>query len=363
MTSISLARTLRLAVAGSSPRVSAHAREALLGCDDIAALAELAGAHRVAPWLAAAIATDPDLRNEPRFGPVKQAAAQQSFNTLKLYAELRAVLSELDQAGTSVVVLKGPVLAQSVYPDAGLRPYSDIDLLINEADLASVSALLSARGYFDKNETEAPERLHECHGIFQRIFINPDMGTVVEVHCDHLQIGVEPVSMHEIWARSVPARFGKSAARALEPHDLFVQLCVHLQRHGFERLIWFKDLDLMVRRGGLDWARVRSAAEEQDCLPSVAYSLWLLRGQLGTPLPDEALALSRSSSFASRAAFRLLWPPESVLGLVPQRQWRMRRVVQFAPETGLLRGGLPSLLLMGRRHAKLRVLLASMHSH
>jgi len=359
----SLARTLRLAVAGSSPRISRQAREALLACADITALVELAVANRVGPWLAAAIATDPELLAEPRFGPVKQAAANQSFNTLRLYAELRAVLSELSRTDTPVVVLKGPVLAQTIYPDPGLRPYSDIDLLINEADLANVTALLTARGYFDKNETDAPERIHECHGIFQRIFIHPDMRTVVEVHCDHLQIGVEPVSMEQIWSRSVPVQFGKLEVRALERHDLFVQLCVHLQRHGFQRLIWFKDLDLMVRRGDLDWERVRTAAEEQDCLPSVAYALWLLRGQLGTPLPDGPRALSRTLSFASRTAFRLLWPPTSVLELVPQRQWRMRRVVQFAPETGLLRGGLPSLLLMGRRHDKLRILLASMHSH
>ncbi len=363
MTSSSLARTLRLAVAGSSPRISAHAREALLSCEDIPALVELAVANRVGPWLAAAIAVDPELHGESRFGPVKQAAANQSFNTLRLYAELRSVLFDLNTTGTPVVVLKGPALAQTIYPDPGLRPYGDIDLLINEVDLTKVSALLTARGYYDENEPEAPERLHGCHGIFQRIFVNPDLGSVVEVHCDHLQIGVEPVSMDEIWSRSVPVQFGKLVARALEPHDLFVQLCVHLQRHGFERLIWFKDLDLMVRSNQLDWRRVRAAAEEQGCLPSVAYALWLLRGQLGTPLPAGSQAISRSLSMPAQAAFRLLWPPASVMGLKPRRQWRFRRLIQFAPETGFFRGGLPSLLLMGRRHDKLRVLLASMHSH
>lgn len=360
-----LARTLRLATAGERPRLSERARTAILACDDYAALARLAVEHRVAPWLAAAVASDPEASAEPGATVVSQAGAAQVFQTLELFGEMTRVVSLLNGMDIPVVVLKGPGIAETFYPDPGLRPYRDVDLLIHESDLARVSALLEERGYADKNGEVDPEphRLHRCHGIFQRIFMNEATGHVVEVHCDHLQIGLEPVSMDRIWASSAPAVFGKASARVLEPHDLFVQLCVHLHRHGFEHLVWFKDLDLMVRRGGLDWGTVRAKAEEQGCLDSISYSLWLLRGQLGTPLPEGARRLAGQQSRLARAALKLVWPPDSILGLVPQRQWRLRRIVQFAPETGILRGGLPSLLLMGRRNDKLRVLLASMDSH
>ena len=36
--------------------------------------------------------------------------------------------------GIDVIPLKGPVLAEAVYPDAALRPFSDLDLLVRPAD-------------------------------------------------------------------------------------------------------------------------------------------------------------------------------------------------------------------------------------
>jgi len=323
----------------------------------------LAAEHRVAPWLAAALATDSEFAADARLTPIKQHALAQTFQTLRLDSELRVVVGALNEKSIPVVVLKGPVLAQSLYPEPGLRPFGDVDILIHERDLAAVSAFLEARGYHDKNEDEGPVRLHEAHGLFQRIFVDDERETVVEVHCDHLQIGVEPISMTEIWGRCEDVTFGRANARALEETDMFVQLCVHLHRHGFERLIWFKDLDLLVRKCRLDWAMVRERAEEQGCLDSVAYALRLLNGQMGTPLPQSAREIVESQSFASLAVMRMIWPQKQIFNLVPQRQWRLRRIVQFAPETGVLRGGIPSLLLMGRRHDKLRILLASIGSH
>lgn len=356
-TSPSMSRTLRLATAGSTPRCSERTEQALRDCDDVAALAALAFEHKVAPWLAAAIASNPALAADPRFDAVRAAGARQTMDTLALFVELRTVLRLIGERDIRAVVLKGPVIAETYYPEPGLRPYGDIDLLIRQADLAAVAALLGERGYHEKNEDAADaHRLHECHGLFQRIFIHEDNTRVIELHCDHLQIGLEPVGMETIWASSTPVRIGSQTARALEAHDLFVQLCVHLQRHNFGRLIWFKDLDLIIRGGTLDWDMVEARAKEQGCADSVAYTLWLLRRTLATPLPPGAERLAARQPWLSRRLDLLLWRPANIVNLVPQRQWRLRRLVQFAPESGVLRGGLPSLLTTGRRADKLRVI-------
>ena len=359
--STSVATTLRLAARGAIPRCSQRAAAALRDCADIRALAELAFEHKAAPWLASVVASNPEFAADPRFEPIRQAGGTQMLQSLRLFAELTQLLKLFDRDGIQAVVLKGPVVAETYYPDPGLRPYGDLDLLIHEADLIAVSEMLVGRGYHEKdgNDHEEGHRLHSCHGIFQRIFIHEESGRVVELHCDHLQIGLEPVSMDEIWESSTPVLLGGTSARALEEHDLFVQLCVHLQRHGFSRLIWFKDIDLIVRHGTLDWSTVEAKAAQQGCLDSVAYTLWLLERVLGTPLPAAAQLLVWRQPWLARRLDRMLWPPKSVVALAPQRQWRLRRLVQFAPETGVLRGGLPSLLTTGRRTDKLRVLGAA----
>ncbi|MCC6382420.1 MAG: nucleotidyltransferase family protein [Dehalococcoidia bacterium] len=352
------ARALRAAIAPPVPALGPRAQALLRDCEP-AELARLAVEHGVAPWLSSAIAACPELRGDGRFAPVMDAGTAQTFHTLRLYAELASLLGTLNCGEIPVVVLKGPVLADTCYPDASLRPYRDVDILIREEHIGRVSAILADRGYVLDNDDVSDHRLHVCHGIFQHIFRHTTFGYVVEVHCDHLQIGLEPVSMDTIWASAREQRFGRATARVLEVHDMFVQLCVHLHRHGFARLIWFKDLDLVIRSGDLDWALVETKAREQGSLDSVGYTLSLLPRVLGTRLPAEARRLAGAQSRVSRAFYRIVWPPSRIAALEPQRQWRLRRLVQFAPETSLLRGGLPSLLLNGRRKDKLRVLASA----
>ena len=252
----SLPRLLRLATAGTTPHCSERTVAALRDCDDITGLAELAFENKTAPWLAAAIARQPELAGDARFDAIRAAGARQTMDTLALFAELRKMLRLLNEREIKAVVLKGPVIAEAYYPDPGLRPYGDIDLLIHQADLATVSALLVERGYHEKNEEGSDaHRLHQCHGLFQRIFIHEDNTRVIELHCDHLQIGLEPVGMDTIWASSTPVRIGSQTARALEEHDLFVQLCVHLQRHN----LWPADLVQGPRPDGA-WRHVGLAA-------------------------------------------------------------------------------------------------------
>src|SRR3989304_7122244 len=52
-----------------------------------------------------------------------------------LYAELKRILETFSNKGVKVIVLKGAALAKTVYGDIGLRPMSDIDLLVKREDL------------------------------------------------------------------------------------------------------------------------------------------------------------------------------------------------------------------------------------
>ena len=308
------------------------------------------------PWVVAAL-DGAGCREVADESGLREAALQRALLGLQLEHELRALLTTFDQQSIPSILLKGPAVAARYYPRSELRPYGDIDLLVREVDEERTHELLEDRGFVLTGGGH-DDPLHHDHAKFQSIFQRAD-GCVVEVHRDHLQIGLRPLSLEEVWHRAQPAPAGL-AARVLEDHDQFVLLAVHLQRHNFERLVWFKDLDLMVRRVALDWKRVESIARMEGCLSSVGYVLSLLSTVLGTPLPDGARRIVSKRGMFDRASQALLWPRSRVLSLEPHRQWRLRRAVQFAPETGVLRGGLPSLLTWGRRGEKARVLLAAL---
>jgi hypothetical protein len=131
-------------------------------------------------------------------------------------------------------------------------------------------------------------------------------------------------------------------------------LAVHLHRHGFNRLIWFKDLDLFVGRfgGQIDWAWLGRAAAADGVALSLNLALRRVAGLLGTELPDGARRLTAGSPSVFLSS--RLWNETEALR-IDARRGRWRRAVQFVPGDGV-RGALPSLLLMGRRLEKIRAL-------
>jgi hypothetical protein len=147
---------------------------------------------------------------------------------------------------------------------------------------------------------------------------------------------------------------GIEGALMLGWEDQVIQLSVHAHKHGFERLIWLKDLDLLLRTFGptLDWRLVETVARAEGATASVWYALELASRLLGTPLPEEVRRRLRPA-LPLRVAYRLTWPAARVADLDGRMR---RRAVQFhAAESW--RGMLPSLVYMGRRDDRSRAIV------
>ncbi len=56
--------------------------------------------------------------------------------------QIQAVVDALEAAGIPSVLLKGPALARTVYPDPALRQSTDIDLLVRPADVLAAESVL-----------------------------------------------------------------------------------------------------------------------------------------------------------------------------------------------------------------------------
>jgi hypothetical protein len=275
-----------------------------------------------------------------------------------LDGELRRVLRDLGAAGVPVIVLKGPALARTLYPSAAFRPYSDLDLVVPEACAERAVAALTAAGWREVPfAAEVARRGHVCPGLdapYHRVFQTADGRAVVELHLEPLQLGLRPACEGERWRRAVPAP-GLPGALMLGPDDQLVHLCVHAQKHGYSRLIWLKDIDLLFRLWGrrLDWQLVESVAAREGVGASLWYGLRLARRLLGTPVPAGALRRLRPRHPGVRLLYRLVWPERRIAGL---RGHMRRRAVQLHVAESW-RGVLPGLVLMGRRRTRARIAL------
>jgi hypothetical protein len=98
---------------------------------------------------------------------------------------LRALESEivasLRARGVDVIVLKGTTFADQLYPDAALRPFSDIDLLVPEAAVPDARRNMAALGL-----RSAAQNVEKYIGRYaEEKWLHPTLqGALIELHWD-----------------------------------------------------------------------------------------------------------------------------------------------------------------------------------
>ena len=197
----------------------------------------------------------------------------------------------LTEAGLEPVVFKGPAVAAR-YPEPGLRPMEDIDLLLPRRDHQRALRALGEAGWRvvragggDRYDTalahdEVPSLFLELHygleGTSQRV------------------TALDPGAL---WARRRPLACAGTPAFGLPLADELVVLAAHAGKphHGFVRLMWIADLAMIVadaaeRGDPVDWDRVRAVARDARCVTVVAAALALAR-RAGVEAPADLFPL------------------------------------------------------------------------
>lgn len=338
---------------------SSAVRRAAEQVSDWTAVVETAARHRVATFVEEACTRGavslPAIARDQLGATTLRTVA----HTLMLDAELTRLTSALAAREIPVIVLKGPVLARTIYRCLSARPYSDLDLVVHVEQEDAAIATVTRLGYREvPHEAEEARRAHAstlaCGAAFHRQFVNERNGALVEVHLDPLQLGIQPVCEAERWQRALPIP-GLPGALMLAPEDQLVQLAVHAHKHGFERLIWIKDLDLLIRayRSTLDHDLVVRVARREGVAASLWLAIRLARSLLRTPGTAALEARLRPSPVLG-VLYGLVWPAHRIHNLSGHMR---RRAVQFhAAES--LRGMVPSLVLFGRRRDRARAILS-----
>src|ERR1700757_3738973 len=108
---------------------------------------ELAEHHNVIPLLSRTVFDFAELVSGPVLGELRQRYEDNARNSLRFVAELNRILECLEKCGVVAVPFKGPVLAETVYGDVALRSFSDLDVLVEAADVPRAKAALASLGY------------------------------------------------------------------------------------------------------------------------------------------------------------------------------------------------------------------------
>lgn len=210
-------------------------------------------------------------------------------NNLRLSHWMDKVLSGFHREGIQVIPLKGIYLAEALYGDIGLRPSSDIDLLVREEDLGRVQNLLQMLGYrrIAKSISENLARFGR-HWLF--IPDRPDVGGCIEVHWNFYLAQPRKLDMRPVWERAVPRQLNGQKVLTLSPADLLFHLTLQQRLHGYKSLKIYSDLaDLLGRYPEMDWKYIIARASESGQRVGIYYALQITRELLSAEVPGWVL--------------------------------------------------------------------------
>ena len=208
---------------------------------------------------------------------------------LLLARQLLGILETLTRSGIEALPYKGPVLAAYAYGDIGLRPFSDLDVIVAERHALDARDLLLSDGYVSlspRSDEAERRRLPPGHALALR---RRDPEVVVELHWRLTP--TLPLDFDLLLAGAFPFPLLGNEVPALSPEALVTVLCVHGAKHAWERLEWISGVAHVI--GGhpeLDWDRLVEKAGVLGSRRSLALGLELAATLGGAPVPDDVLA-------------------------------------------------------------------------
>jgi hypothetical protein len=282
----------------------ADVRAAVEAGADLDAAAHLAVAQRVSPllWRALEAAGLADASTEWGAIVKRDAVRCHAQSRLVLPRIGTLALEPLAAAGLEPLVIKGAALAHR-YPDPGLRPMDDVDLVLPPHQIdAGAEALLAAGWAW--HETPARQK-HEVQFTHQ---------SLPGLHVDlHRSLGTwrnrsNRLTTEQLWSARQPNTLFDTPTFVLPPALDFVMLAAHAGKpwHTFDRLIWI--VDLSIAANGVDWEEVARIATEARSEVAVAVGLTLARN-IGVQSPDELRRIRGASrAYALKPLLSPDWP-------------------------------------------------------
>jgi hypothetical protein len=264
-------------------------------------LVEAAIRHAVAPLLDHGLAAVETITGvacavpAPARGALKALHEGSRRRNDRLFGVVEEVAPVLRAAGAEAVALKDLQLAAELYPERGLRPLGDLDLLVRREDWDRAAAALDDLGFEPTIGADRPyARKYAVGQHFRRVSDETWIDlqwNVMQREWDFHGAGAFTYDGEQMWADAVAMIGVDFELRAPRLEDMLFHLCIHAEGHFYSELILLCDIAELVRRhrGSLDWSRLVALGERYGVESSLYHVLDVVRHLLDAPVPGDTL--------------------------------------------------------------------------
>ena len=250
--------------------------------------------HQMIPLLFWRMATLPPSSRPPEavFHELRLSFLRSRVRSMCMERQLAEIFAAFHKEGIESLVLKGPALSQTVYPDAALRPYCDLDLLVHPDQMVKARQILEHLDYqcLGKRYEISKEFFHD------EIFIprNGSSRFIVELHWTlwelHPLNGRNSADRAEMFFEN-PSKVRSSDLifETLQPVDAIIHAATHLiLKHGRGmQLIWIYDIALLARQLSVpqDWKILQQRSVAWEGRLALEKALEMAQFWFGLQLP------------------------------------------------------------------------------
>jgi hypothetical protein len=224
---------------------------------------------------------------------LERETAAKGLAALQNLSEILRLQKLFSEAAIDLRILKGIPLAILAYGNPGLRESGDIDLLIEEGDIAAAHDLLGHEGYVrTEPDVEMTPRRFSYYVAHWKDFVyyQPTTGHSVELHWRLTRNRAMPGALPANPQSSSWIDSGSARIHCLSFDDLFLYLCVHGALDGWMRLKSLADIVSLCRNmPASELDRLVELANRAGVLPEVSAALLLANRVFGVNIVSSGM--------------------------------------------------------------------------
>jgi hypothetical protein len=225
---------------------------------------------------------------------MRQAFLVSVVRSLHMERQLQEIIEAFRERDVRVLILRGPALAFSLYPDPAMRTSSDLDLLVMPKNVVQARGILEGLGY-----TCMAKRFEVARDFFrEECFIdqkNSGNKFPVDLHWVHWELhpffkGSEKVEIEDLFQRAWKVETPTLTFETLHPVDYLIHSAIHLVMiHRMEmRLSWIYDTALLAQHLQVpaDWQTLQERSIAWRARLPLEHCLKMAQVWAGLELPD-----------------------------------------------------------------------------
>ena len=216
---------------------------------------------------------------------LEREAKRQFLIEMRRREETRTLLEKLAEKGINVLLLKGAAMGALYYPQPGLRPCEDTDILIEEKDREGIEAVMKALHFEIENKIEG-EFVNS-----QFTWYREEESGILHSYDFHLKISNAQLfskvfHFQELMRNAVRMPRLGPFALTLSPVEALLYSCMHRVAHHYddEHAVWLYDIHLLA--GQVDWQAFAELAREKRMRAVSLRGIRLAQKRFGTFLPE-----------------------------------------------------------------------------